>query len=319
MIKNDSTPPSGSVEDRLCPISDTSAYRVEGYATDYLYSGELFPLLRNVASGLLITGSAPSSDSLAKYYQSDRYIAHNTASGGVLSSIYRLARAVFLPFKYRIVASAMPRKKAGGGCLIDVGCGVGHFAHYVAQRGHQVIGIEQSLKAREYVQTKWGLTCFSSFLGENAQAFLKPESVDAITLWHVLEHIDTIPQHFSQFRRLLKPQGVLLVAVPNHTSFDARRYRTKWAAYDVPRHLWHFSPQTMSALAKKEGFRIIKSYPLFLDAFYISLLSEQLQGAKPIKAVANALYYGSVSFFRTLRCRTEASSIAYLMQKDETL
>src|SRR5204863_7031109 len=90
---------------------------------------------------------------------------------------------------------------------------------------------------------------------------LTVNSFDAITLWHVLEHVHQLHQTMNQLKNLLKENGRLIIAVPNYTSLDAKIYKENWAAYDPPRHLYHFSPQSMKILAEKNGMKILYCKP----------------------------------------------------------
>lgn len=299
------------VEDRPCPISGSCLYQLEGYATDFLYSHRSFPLLRNISSGLLITGDAPPEEELGNFYKSDQYISHTDSHKGLTNRLFQVARGFTLPAKYRSIASYLCQR-GGKGILVDVGCGTGQFASLVQSKGHQVYCVEQSSEARQYAYKHFGLECFPTL--PEVQLTL---SADVITLWHVLEHIDSLDQHFALFRQILNPQGTLIIALPNHTSYDARHYRHEWAAYDVPRHLWHFSPSTIKLLAEKEGFRCIRTKRMPLDAFYIALLSEKNQGTRLAKALIKAFGIGMMGLFRSLFKKSESSSLIYYFQKKE--
>lgn len=305
------SPLGEKIYDRPCPLSGTTDYIVEGYAEDHLFSGESFPLLRNCASGLLITGHAPSGENLAKYYKSDNYISHSDSNSGILNRLYKIARRITIPKKYRLIRPFLP-KDSEKGTLLDVGSGTGYFAEYVQRRGHRVTGVEQSEEARRWAKIHFGVTCFPSLLGES----LPESSIDVITLWHVLEHIETLKEHFARFRTLLKPKGALVVAVPNPISYDCRHYGVQWAAYDVPRHLWHFSPETLKTLAHKEGFRCIRVKRMPLDAFYIATLSEKQQGKGRILSILKGFWIGTLGGIRSLFRKSESSSLIYIFRKD---
>lgn len=297
------------VEDRPCPICGSSIYYLEGYATDWLYSKQSFPLLRNSESGLLITGSSPSEETLGEYYKSDRYISHTNSHQGIINKLYQLARSFSLPLKYRTIARYLSSTKEKG-VLLDVGCGTGQFASLVKSKGHQVYCVEQSHKARCYTSEHFHLPCYPSLLDLNLS-----QSVDVITLWHVLEHINDLSSHFACFRRILKSSGTLVLALPNYTSYDARLYKDKWAAYDVPRHLWHFSPQTIQDLAAKEGFQCFRTKRMPLDAFYIALLSENNKGNRGAIAFMKAFFVGCIGALRSLVKKNESSSLIFFFRR----
>jgi 2-polyprenyl-3-methyl-5-hydroxy-6-metoxy-1,4-benzoquinol methylase len=142
---------------------------------------------------------------------------------------------------------------------------------------------------------------------------LPGKSFEVITLWHVLEHLPNLNSSMSQFFKLLKDTGTLVIAVPNINSYDAKKYQQYWAAYDVPRHLWHFSPNTVSLLAEQCGFQIIDIKPMPFDAFYVSMLSEKYKNKK--FATLRGLYRGLLSCFICLFNKKKSSSLIYVMKK----
>lgn len=165
-----------------------------------------------------------------------------------------------------MVASYCNRNK-----LLDIGCGTGAFLNHTKSKGLDVLGVEPDDGARAFAIEKYGLSVYDESMLNN----LEPASFGAITLWHVLEHVPNLEERLAQLKRLLHPNGRIFVAVPNPNSFDAKHYRAHWAAYDVPRHLWHFTPQSMRKLLEKNNLLLHDVLPMKLDAFYISLLSEK--------------------------------------------
>lgn len=296
--------------DRPCPISGSREYEVVGHVKDNLISKQQFPLLRNLLSGLLITGEAPPESELGQYYQSEEYISHSDSHKGLINIIYQLARRITLPAKQRIIKKYLPGTPA---CqtILDVGCGTGHFAGMLRKKWYNVLTVEQSETARRYAKENFGLVSFTSL----TEVDIAPLSVDLITLWHVLEHIDNLPEHFVCFRRLLKSSGILMLALPNHSGFDARYYGEQWAAYDAPRHLWHFTPETIASLARKEGFELIEKKPMRLDAYYISILTEQQRGRSKACAISKAIWIGTCGLIRSLFKSSEASSLIYFFRR----
>jgi 2-polyprenyl-3-methyl-5-hydroxy-6-metoxy-1,4-benzoquinol methylase len=168
--------------------------------------------------------------------------------------------------KVALLNKKAPRK----GKILDYGCGTGHFLAACRSNGWQVAGVEPNARAREEATRRVGQSIGADDLGG-----FSAESFDAITLWHVLEHVHELTGTLKQLIGLLKPDGVLIIAVPNVESFDAQHYRQDWAAYDVPRHLYHFSPKTMTQLLKKHKLVVRETLPLPLDAYYVSMLSEK--------------------------------------------
>lgn len=121
-------------------------------------------------------------------------------------------------------------------------------------------------------------------------------------------------EYFGHFQQLIKTRGVLAIAVPNYSSFDGRFYKKFWAAYDLPKHLWHFSPDSIKLLAQSNGFDHLQSYAMPFDPFYIALLSEghkQSGGGGKIRA----LFIGMTSFLKGFFNPEKASSVVYVFRK----
>ena len=224
----------------------------------------------------------------------------------LLNKLYHLIRKVMLLRKRGIIEKATGLKT---GSLLDVGSGTGHFAFMMKNSGWKVKGIEINEKARQSSARAFGLDVYEP--GEISG--FERESLDCVTLWHVLEHLPDPEDHLSNIYTLLKPGGICLVALPNSSSLDAKFYRSFWAAFDVPRHLWHFNPSTFSLLSGKSAFRIERQSVLPFDVFYISLLSEKYKGSKYpfIPGVMRGGWFAFLSLFN----RNRSSSIVYILRK----
>ena len=140
---------------------------------------------------------------------------------------------------------------------------------------------------------------------------LTANSFDAITLWHVLEHVHDLSSYVQQLKLLLKEKGKLFIAVPNYTSLDAKIYKEYWAAYDVPRHLYHFSPRSMQVLMEKNGLKIIEHKPMWYDSFYISVLSNKYKSGK--NKWTAALWNGFRSNLKAMSNVKKCSSVIYIV------
>jgi 2-polyprenyl-3-methyl-5-hydroxy-6-metoxy-1,4-benzoquinol methylase len=175
--------------------------------------------------------------------------------------------------------------------------------------GWKVRGIEINDKAREFSHSHFGLDVISP----DQIANVGSESFDCITLWHVLEHFHNPYKYAADIHRILKPGGVCLIALPNSGSPDAAHYKEFWAAYDVPRHLWHFNPETFKLFAEKTGFKLKELRSLPLDVFYISALSEKYKKSSLsfIKGMVRAKFYA----FRTFFNKEKSSSVIYILKK----
>ena len=239
---------------------------------DAAVSGEAFQLADCAACGLRYTHHAPCETAIGKYYQSADYISHQDEGKDVIGKLYMLARRFTLQQKRKRIEK-MTGKTSGS--LLDIGAGMGSFLHTMQQSGWKVTGLEPAAAARKVALDRYQLQ-----LKDTTELFNLPEqSFDVITMWHVLEHVHDLHGYLSQIRKLLKPDGKLVIAVPNVESHDAIYYGTNWAAYDVPRHLYHFSAASMKHLLQRNGLSVLYTQPMWLDAFYISIMSERYRGA----------------------------------------
>lgn len=245
---------------------------------DYSVSKETFQLIYNEDMDMLETFPQPSLEKLPGYYKSDDYISHTDGKRNLFEKAYHTVKSIALKRKLKLIDRFSNTEKQ----LLDFGCGTGDFLETAKQNGWQITGIEPNEKARTIANQKTNNAVF------DADYFLKLNlgSFDVITLWHVLEHLPDLDTHIIQFKKLLKPNGTLIVAVPNFKSYDANHYKEFWAAYDVPRHLWHFSKTAISKLVSKQNLEVVQMHPMLFDAYYVSLLSEKYKTGKmnPFKA-----------------------------------
>ncbi|MBC3759897.1 class I SAM-dependent methyltransferase [Hyunsoonleella sp. SJ7] len=272
---------------------------------DHSVSGEEFELIENSEYGFLETHPQHSEEKLAKYYESEDYISHTDSKRNIFEKAYHLVRKHALKQKLKLVNSCAYEERK----LLDIGCGTGDFLQIAQQNNWKVFGIEPNENARAIANAKTNNSVFE------IDELLKFEanSFDVITLWHVLEHLPKLKEHISTFKELLKPSGRLIIAVPNYKSYDAKHYKSFWAAYDVPRHLWHFNQESIANLMVKFGFKVEKTKPMWFDAFYVSLLSEKYKTGKmnPIKG----FWVGLLSNIKAISSK-EASSLIYIINNN---
>lgn len=271
---------------------------------DHFASGEKFDIFQCDSCGFRFTQNFPDQRDMGKYYESDEYVSHSNTKKGVVHHIYHIARSVMLKKKRAIVEQAT---KLTTGRILDIGCGTGFFLNEMQTNKWVCEGVEVSTHAAKYARENFGLNIHTSLNQIDTK-----DQFDVITLWHVLEHLQNLPETFAQLRMLLKPDGVLVVALPNCTSYDAEIYQNDWAAYDVPRHLWHFSPDTFNHLVNREGFLITNLAPMPLDAYYVSMLSEKNLGRK--FSFARGLATGTKALLSSIGNPKKSSSIIYLLK-----
>lgn len=268
---------------------------------DYFLSKEEFEIVETEIKGVYKTIPVPSD--LEKYYQSTSYISHHQDSGSIKERIYKFIQKFNLNYKRNILAGEVHENAK----VLDYGCGAGEFLKHI-ENDVETFGFEPSADAKNYAQQKTKKTKFISSLNE-----LEKESLDAITLWHVFEHIEHPELILEEFKNLLKPNGCLIIAVPNCSSFDAKYYKQYWAAYDVPRHLFHFSKNGMEKFIESKNWNLEKIKPLLFDAFYISLLSEKNK-KNPLFWIFGA-FVGAISNFKASKNK-EFSSLIYILKKN---
>jgi len=263
-----------------CPLCRSVTLKPFLESQDYFLSKERFTIVKCQDCGFLFTNPRPTMATSGSYYQSDEYISHNSSQGGLMPFIYRQTRKFAIRRKANLV-----KRFSKGKELLDIGCGTGEFLAFCQKQGFHCTGIEPGEKARNAARENSKLTVWNDL-------FSMPDPLSpfgCITLWHVLEHIYPLHESMERIKQLLDPSGVAIVAVPNPTSWDAKKYGKYWAAYDLPRHIYHFTSDTILKLADKHGFTVTHCFPQKLDAYYISLLSEKYLSGKmnPLRSMLN--------------------------------
>lgn len=281
--------------------SPTSSSKVYHSLKDYSVTGEKFDLLYDEDRDMLMTYPRPSPADISRYYKSKDYISHTDSRKGLMEKMYHYVKRYMLKKKLNWINKKFPSK----GKLLDIGAGTGDFLVEAKKCGWKVSGIEPDENARQKAKEK-GIKLFP-----NAESF-KANKYDVITLWHVLEHVNDLHNQIIEFEHLLKKNGLLVIAVPNFKSYDAKFYKEHWAAFDVPRHLWHFSQNSFKHIMAGTAFKQSDSRPLIFDAFYVSLLSEKYRSGK-----SNFLRPILIGLKSNIKARTtsEYSSITYFFRK----
>jgi 2-polyprenyl-3-methyl-5-hydroxy-6-metoxy-1,4-benzoquinol methylase len=274
-------------------------------AKDHTVSKETFAIWHCVNCTARFTQDIPPATEIGQYYKAEAYVSHTDTTKGFINRLYHIVRNYTLQAKRKLVEKVAGIKN---GALLDVGAGTGAFAVTMHQAGWRVTGLEPDDTARSNALATHNLR----LLGIEALFTLPPGSYDVVTLWHVLEHVHDLHRYLEAFNMLLKNNGTLVIAVPNYTSYDAHVYKEYWAAYDVPRHLYHFSPESMRQLVLQHGFAIQQYRPMWFDSFYVCMLSEQYKsGGSLFKAVWNGL----VSNLKAIGDVKKCSSVVYVIKK----
>jgi SAM-dependent methyltransferase len=298
---------SSTIHYTNCPVCNATNIHPVLKVKDHHVSGETFDIWECNDCGLRFTQDVPDENAIARYYQSEDYISHTETSKGLINRLYLLVRKRTLKKKRRMVSAITGLKK---GKILDLGSGTGAFVNEMSKNGWEVIGLEPSDNARNLAKQVYNV----DLRNNDALFSLASNSFDAITLWHVLEHVHKLHVTVQQLKDLLMQNGKLIIAVPNYTSQDAKIYKESWAAYDPPRHLYHFSPRSMQILAEKNGMKIVHYKPMWFDSFYISLLSSKYKTGKANWVAA--VWNGIRSNLKAVMDKKKCSSIIYVIAKD---
>jgi SAM-dependent methyltransferase len=291
----------------ICQICGGKEFTLLFECTDHLVSHRQFPVEKCRRCGFTITGNAPEPDVIGSYYESPDYISHTGGEKSISDILYGLARTFMLGTKARKVRRFT---KLRTGSILDIGAGTGHFVKRLRSLGWQAEGVEVSDTARDYAINKNGV----ELLGSLSEGNFSPGRFDAVTLWHVLEHIHDTDELLMSISKHIKPGGTLLLALPNSLSADARFYREHWAAYDVPRHLWHFDSKSINSLVNRHDFAFVDSLRMPFDSFYISILSEKSRNCKYPFVIG--MLRGLLFWLWSLLIKERSSSLLFVFRRN---
>lgn len=258
-----------------CPVCGHSDHGLFMEVKDHMITKEVFNIVSCNKCGFHFTNPIPTKSEIGTYYKSEEYVSHSSNNKGFVNVLYNKVRKITLKQKVRWV-----KRETSSNQLLDIGCGTGHFLSEAHENGFNGTGLEPDSDARSFAKCENGVQAFPL----DDLYSLKDNSVDAITMWHVLEHVYDLKKDVLEYRRILKRDGVLFVAVPNMGSYDAKHYKEYWAAYDVPRHLYHFQKGDIDKFFCCNGFVLQKVIPMKFDSFYVSMLSERYKGGNLLKA-----------------------------------
>lgn len=288
-----------------CPACKAQNHHFIRKCKDFTVSSEYFNIVQCTSCKLLFTNPRPNASEIGHYYESPDYISHSNSNKGLINKLYKMVRTYSLQSKLKLVNSLQIGTEKS---IIDIGCGTGEFLATCKKDGWKTLGVEPNQSAREQAKSNYDLNI------QPEEYLLNPEQgTQIITMWHVLEHVHNLNGRLQQIHGILKKDGYLIIAVPNPGSWDAKHYNNEWAAYDVPRHLYHFTPDVLKNLVSNYGFVHIKSKPMPFDSFYVSMLSEKyLNGTGNI---LNAAWRGLSSNLRAGNEAEQYSSVIYIFRK----
>lgn len=294
---------------KLCPSCGNDSFIPAQTCTDYTYSKDPFYIVECESCKLHFTNPRPVENTIGDYYDSPEYVSHTDTNSGPLFTIYALVKTYTLKQKRKLLETFTSDKS-----VLDYGAGSGDFSVELILNGWSVTAYEPDPNARKRITEKNPKIELVDNLNQ-----IPSNSKSIITLWHVLEHVHQLTDTIAELHRVLKADGTLIIALPNHTSYDAQFYSSEWAAYDVPRHLYHFNPFTLEKLISKNGFHLKQIKPMWFDSFYVSLLSEKnTKGTGIIKSLIGwprAFIIGLISNFKAISTVDKCSSVIYILQK----
>ncbi len=289
-----------------CPVCKSPKIGFALSAIDQTVSKESFEVWECSDCTVRFTQRVPVASEIGRYYMSQDYVSHSDTKKGIINRLYHWVRSYTLVSKKKIIRKLTTLNT---GTLLDVGAGTGAFAATMKKAGWTVTGLEPDETARQNAKQNYQLD-----LNSPEELYKLPSvTFDAITMWHVLEHVHDLHGYLDTFQRILKHNGTLFIAVPNYTSFDAEAYNEFWAAYDVPRHLYHFSPHSMDILVEQHGMQVIAHKPMWFDSFYVSMLSEQYKNG--YNNIISAFWKGWLSNWEVFNDTSKCSSVIYVIRK----
>jgi len=269
---------------------------------DHNTTGELFSIAECKNCGYRFTSSRPKEKFIGKYYQSKNYISHNSTKKGLINKIYHIVRKYQFYNKSQLIEKY---RRTGGKKILDIGCGTGDFLNYMQNKKWEIDGIEKNEGARKIAIKKNNIKINSDLL-----SLKEKDKYDVVTMWHVLEHIYYPQSYIKKIYKILKKDGVIIIAVPNCNSYDAKKYKENWVAYDLPIHVSHFRKKDIYNIANKNNLKLKHVEPMFFDAYYISMLSSKKKGENIIKGIWN----GFMSNIKGKK-EKEYSSLMYFLYK----
>jgi 2-polyprenyl-3-methyl-5-hydroxy-6-metoxy-1,4-benzoquinol methylase len=288
-----------------CLVCGSDSFEPFLVCKDYTVSQEMFSIVSCKGCGFKFTNPRPDNSVIGDYYKAETYVSHSNTKKGIVNKLYHSVRNYTLKQKLKLISSHVSR-----GTMLDYGCGTGMFLSVCKNDGWETYGMEPDDNARKMSIEK-GLDVFAD--KDKVSDCVGQKKFNAITLWHVLEHVTDMEETLSFFKSKLIDDGVLIIAVPNHASYDAEYYKEFWAAYDVPRHLHHFDIKSMTSLVEKVGFKFQESKPMKFDSFYVSMLSEKYKTGTV--NLVKAFLIGLTSNFKAKDTHSYSSTIYLFKHK----
>lgn len=290
----------------ICPVCNSTSFSNYLNVEDYTVSHKEFKIQQCNHCYFLLTNPRPDEASIGEYYESSDYISHHDDTTSLMSKVYVSVRDYTIKKKLEMIGGLLPKK----GTILDIGCGTGNFIQACKQNGWSVSATEPDSEARKTASERVGESVTRSIFDPK----LAPLTFDIITMWHVLEHVHQLNETIGWLRNHLNPGGKIIIAVPNPESYDALKYGKYWAAYDVPRHLYHFTKNVMKQLMGKHALQVEAIKPMWFDSFYVSMLSTKYKKI----GILDSIKTGLISNLKAIpgnKKTTNTSSLIYIISK----
>ncbi len=289
-----------------CPVCGSNNFSPFIESNDFSTSHEDYNICKCTDCSFAFTQDIPNQENIGSYYKSENYVSHSNTKKGMMFKIYHLVRNYMLKSKQKTVENNTGIKN---GKILDIGTGTGFFSNQMQKAGWDVSAIEQDKDAREFAKREFNLDVLppSDFYNLNEKSF------DVVSMWHVLEHVHDLDGYLKTIHKILSENGHFVAAVPNYKSYDAKHYKKYWAAYDLPIHLWHFSPSSIKLLVEKYGFKLVAKKGMPFDSFYVSMLSETYKGSS--LGFVRGAFHGFISWIKSLSNTDNYSSVIYIFKK----
>ncbi len=289
---------------KFCPVCKSASQSPFITTQDYTVTQETFHIVTCNDCGLRFTNPRPREREIGQYYQSEDYISHSNTKKGIINKVYHIVRKIALKEKLAILNRLIPQK----GSVLDIGCGTGYFLSACKNNGWQISGVEVNEHARKQAESLTGFRINENLLD------VKKKNFDCVTAWHVIEHIYNLDESLKFIAGILKDDGYAIIAVPNSDSWDAKHYGDKWAGYDVPRHLYHFTQDVIKNIMSKRGFEWVETLPMKFDSYYVSMLSEKYTNNGKAK-ITEWIKNGYQSNKQAETNQSNYSSLIYIFKK----
>ncbi|NEX13949.1 MAG: class I SAM-dependent methyltransferase [Prosthecochloris sp.] len=302
----------------FCPITGNTSPDPFLKVTDRLdrENGTEWKLVRDPESELIYLSPRPDETGIGMHYPESSYDPHLSVKGGIIlrDKLYLSLRNLVLRKKASLIEKSGPPLSARSK-ILEIGCSTGELLDTLRRKKEipaaNCVGFEKNGCPASHARNTFGFTVNCTDFCDCPPA----GTFDRIIFWHTLEHIHRINETLDKAAQCLATDGVMVIALPNAGSRDATLYGKHWVAWDAPRHLYHFTPETLEKLLDKHGLEISSMRPFIPDTFYNCLYSEenirQEKSGSGLKHLAKGIIRGMQSAAAGARNNELSSTLVY--------